>query len=71
MFAQPPYGAWAIVSGPGAPEFVAHVGMGTEVHRMGDEWRLSAPDHATLLDELARIERPAARLRIEVDPIDR
>lgn len=71
VFAQPPYGAWAIVSGPGASEFVAGIGMGIEVHRMGDQWRLSAPDHATLLDELARIERPAARLRIEVDPIDR
>jgi primosomal protein N' (replication factor Y) len=71
VFGQPPYGAWAIVGGPGAPEFVAAVGMGVEIHRMGSEWRLSATDHPTLLDALARTERPTERVRIEVDPIDR
>ena len=71
VFGQPPYGAWAIVSGAGAEEFVAGLGLGVEIHRMGADWRLSAPDHPTLLDALSAAERPSARLRVEVDPIDR
>lgn len=71
VFRQPPYGAWAIVGGPGGDDFVSALAGGVDVHRLGDEWRLSAPDHETLLDTITATPRPAERLRIEVDPLDR
>ncbi len=79
VFQQPPYGAWALVSGAGAAEFieeaeavVAASGRNDEVQfrRQDDRWRLSAPTHDDLLDVLNATERPAERIRIEVDPLD-
>ena len=32
-------------------------------------WRLVSPSHQALCDALAAVERPAGRLRIEVDPL--
>ncbi len=68
VFSQPPYGAWALVSGEGAESFVASL-HGAVTNRLGDRWRISAPDHAHLLEAIDRGERPAGRLRIEVDPL--
>ena len=31
-------------------------------------WRVRAPDHQTLCDALAAVERPPGRLRLSVDP---
>ncbi|MDW3218825.1 MAG: hypothetical protein R8F63_09460 [Acidimicrobiales bacterium] len=68
----PPYGAEALVSGAGAEAFVEAFGEPDDVQVRGpvdDRWLLRAPSHPPLLDALARTPRPAARLRIEVDPL--
>ncbi len=69
---HPPYGAQALVSGAGAEEFIASLGRPAGVTvRARDErqWLLRAEHHPPLLDALAATPRPAARLRIEVDPL--
>jgi hypothetical protein len=68
----PPFGALAVLRGPGGPTFahaLAEVG-GLTVSPDGDRWLVRAPDHATLCDGLASVPRPAERLRVEVDPAD-
>jgi primosomal protein N' (replication factor Y) len=68
----PPATALAMVSGEAAAEFVAALGRppGVVVQGPSDgRWRLIAPDHATLADALARVPRPAGRVRLEVDPL--
>ncbi|MEM7143166.1 MAG: hypothetical protein AAF548_19245, partial [Actinomycetota bacterium] len=68
----PPYGAEALVTGAGAAEFIDSFGapFGVQVRGPVDErWLLRAKDHAPLLDALAATPRPAARLRVEVDPL--
>jgi primosomal protein N' (replication factor Y) len=67
----PPYSAQALVSGAAAAAFVERLGTpaGVSVRGPSDErWLVQAADHATLCDALASVERPAGRLRIEVDP---
>ena len=68
VFAQPPYGAWALVSGAGAAAFVDTV-EGARIDRSGDRWRVSAADHDALLRALHGAKRPTDRVRIEVDPL--
>ena len=77
VFKQPPYGAWALVSGAGAPEFVeaaqADAGdrkLEVAFRHQDDRWRVSAATHEELLDVLNATDRPADRIRIEVDPLD-
>ena len=77
VFSQPPYGAWALVSGAGAEEFVesARVVADAGSHEVaflhqGDRWRVSAASHEPLLEVLNATARPADRIRIEVDPLD-
>ena len=88
VFQQPPYGAWALVSGAGAEAFIQSLqqicGVSgpnidrqssqkrseVQIHRLGDRWRVSASDHETLLNAINATERPAARIRIEVDPLN-
>ncbi|MHB8497600.1 MAG: primosomal protein N' family DNA-binding protein [Acidimicrobiales bacterium] len=73
MLGLPPFGALATVVGPGAPELAGRIGgvEGVSVSRTGDErWSLRAVDQRTLCDALARLGRPAGRVRIEVDPTD-
>lgn len=76
VFQQPPYGAWALVSGAGAQGFVqaAQKGVGAssdvQFRRQDDRWRVSAPSHDALLEVLNKTERPAERIRIEVDPLN-
>lgn len=73
VFQQPPYGAWALISGAGAPEFVEVAesqGSGVQFRKQKDRWRLSAETHGDLLELINNVERPAERIRIEVDPLD-
>jgi primosomal protein N' (replication factor Y) len=68
----PPYGAQALISGAGAGEFIASFGAPEGVRVRGpidDRWLLRADTHPPLLDALAATARPAARLRVEVDPL--
>jgi hypothetical protein len=66
----PPVTAVALVSGPGAPDYVAGLrAAGAEVLGPdGDRWLVRAEDAATLADRLAAVPRPPARLRVAVDP---
>ncbi len=71
VFHQPPYGAWALISGTGADEFVAKVADArVQKNQLGDRWRLSALNHEVLLDAVNAAERPAERVRVEIDPLD-
>lgn len=77
VFHQPPYGAWALLSGAGAEEYVESVrrtitnqGSPVQVNRLDDRFRMAARDHDALLDLIHSVERPADRLRIEIDPLD-
>lgn len=68
----PPATALALISGPGAPEFVAGVHRPDDVRVQGPvdgTWRVIAPDHGRLAAVLAPVPRPPERLRIEVDPL--
>lgn len=71
----PPYAAMAEVSGAAAQTYVGRLGspLGVEVRGPDDgRWLLRAPDHRTLCDALAAVERPpssAGRLRLVVDPL--
>jgi len=66
-----PYWAHAIVSGEAAGAFMAALGRpdGLEVQGGSGRWRIRAASHEELCDGLAAVERPAGRLRIEVDPL--
>jgi len=68
----PPHAALAAVSGEEAEVFVARVTAAAGVESsgaVGARWLLRAPDHRVLCDALAAAERPAGRLRVEVDPL--
>lgn len=68
----PPHRALAEVGDQAAEAFVARIpaDAGVEVQGPVDgTWRLRAPDHATLCDALAAVERPPGRLRLAVDPL--
>ncbi len=69
---MPPYGAEAMVSGAGAAEFIEGIRGAVGVSIRGpldDRWLLRSATHEPLLDILADATRPAARLRVEVDPL--
>jgi primosomal protein N' (replication factor Y) len=67
----PPATTIALVGGAAAPEFVSRFGapLGVEVRSMGDEWLLVADERKVLLDALAAVDRPAGRLRLQIDPM--
>ncbi|MGE0880084.1 MAG: hypothetical protein AB7L13_21355 [Acidimicrobiia bacterium] len=68
----PPFAAIAEVSGAGAAEFVGTLGHPPGVDVLGpdqERWLLRAGDPQVLADALVRTPRPAARLRVEVDPL--
>lgn len=71
LLKQPPYGAWALISGAGADEFIASLRLqpDVEIRQIEDRYRVSAADHEPLLSALHGAERPAGRLRVEVDPL--
>ncbi|HLH47675.1 MAG TPA: hypothetical protein VKV25_10970 [Acidimicrobiales bacterium] len=71
----PPYVALAAVSGPGGADYAgrlrAAAGGGVEV--VGPDpagrWLVRSPGPGPLCDLLAATARPAARVRVEVDPV--
>jgi primosomal protein N' (replication factor Y) len=65
----PPAAAVALVSGEGAPAFVAELADVEVLGPDGDRWLVRAPDHVALCDALAAAPRPPGRLRVEVDPL--
>ena len=70
--AAPPTVAYCEVSGPSAPSYVERLGTPEGIEVLGPSegrWLLRAPDHTTLCDALAAVERPPGRLRIAVDPL--
>ena len=76
VFHQPPYGAWAVISGSGAAVFADAVQRvisdrhsDVQINRLDDRYRVAATNHAGLLEVIGAAERPTERLRIEVDPL--
>jgi primosomal protein N' (replication factor Y) len=70
----PPVSALALVSGPAADAYGlslrAAAPPGVVVRGPVDgTWSVRAPDHTALCDLLASVDRPAGRLRVEVDPV--
>ena len=68
----PPAAAIAAVSGPGADELVNAIGARLGIDILGPArgaWLVRASNHDELADVLAHTPRPAARARIEVDPL--
>jgi primosomal protein N' (replication factor Y) len=69
----PPFGALALLRGPGAPAYADGVGAvdGVNVSALPDDgWLVRAPTQGGLCDALASVPRPPGRLRVEVDPTD-
>jgi primosomal protein N' (replication factor Y) len=73
----PPVAPMAAVSGPGAAELVAALEMPPVLDQprlevlgpAAGRWLVRATSHEELAEALARAPRPAARVRIEVDPL--
>ncbi len=77
----PPFSALARISGQAAGAYAARIAAGIEgsehpgsggleLRQPGEgTWELVAADHGPMLDLLAALERPAGRLRVEVDPV--
>lgn len=69
----PPFAAVAQVSGAGAAEVAEQLRGRDDVQLLGPDpdarWLVKAADWSTLADALATLDRPAARTRIEVDPV--
>ena len=66
----PPFSAIAVVSGEGASDYITGLAE-RDVEILGPrggQWMVKAPDHQTLADALASVPRPAARLRVAVEP---
>jgi len=69
----PPFGALALIRGPVAPVYARGLGLvrTLEVSALEtDQFLVRSGNHAWLADGLAAVERPAGRLRVEVDPTD-
>ena len=69
----PPFGALAVLRGPGAAVYAERLRAGGDVTLSSvdpERWLVRAPDHTVLCDALAAAPRPAERLRVEVDPTD-
>lgn len=68
----PPSSALAVLSGPGAPSFVAELRaqpVAIAPTADGEGFVVRAPDHESLATALSKPPRGSARLRIEVDPL--
>jgi primosomal protein N' (replication factor Y) len=68
----PPYGAQVAVSGAGGEAFLESFGAPDGVQVRGPldgRWLLRAETLPPILDALAETPRPAARVRVEVDPL--
>ncbi|MBT5137685.1 MAG: hypothetical protein HOH36_01970 [Acidimicrobiaceae bacterium] len=68
----PPYGAQVAVSGAGGAAFIESFGSPPGIQVRGPRdggWLLRAETLDPILDALAVTQRPAARVRVEVDPL--
>ncbi|MDQ6945717.1 MAG: hypothetical protein M3256_05445, partial [Actinomycetota bacterium] len=68
----PPFAALAAVSGDGGAEVVTGLRALGSVEVLGPDhgrWLVRAADPSALADAFAALRRPAARVRIEVDPL--
>ena len=68
----PPYGAQVAVSGAGAGALIEDFGVVDRVEVRGpvdERWLLRSDRLDPILDRLAQVSRPAARVRVEVDPL--
>jgi primosomal protein N' (replication factor Y) len=68
----PPFRASAAVSGAAAQAWIDALGTPDGIEVLGpseDRWLLRAEDHSTLCDAINAVQRPAGRLRLEVDPL--
>ena len=68
----PPFRAQALVSGSAAVEYVERLGRPRGITVQGPsngQWLVTAAAHGPLCDALAAVDRPAGRLRVEVDPL--
>lgn len=70
----PPFGVVAEIGDQAGPAFAEAVRALTadDVTVLGPvdgSWQVRAPDHITLCDTLARVDRPPGRLRLSVDPL--
>ena len=73
LLGLPPFGALALLRGPGAPAYAEGLSEATslEVSALDDDrFLVRADDHGALANGLATVDRPPARLRVEVDPSD-
>jgi len=73
LLGLPPFGAVALLRGPGAATFAAGLGAAASVTVSSlepERWMVRAPDHASMADALASVPRPPGRLRVEVDATD-
>jgi primosomal protein N' (replication factor Y) len=73
LLGLPPFGALALLRGPGAPTYAEGLSARTtlEVSAVADDrFLVRGDDHRELADGLASVDRPAGRLRVEVDPSD-
>jgi primosomal protein N' (replication factor Y) len=73
LLGLPPFEAIATLRGPGATAYAQSLRTvrGISVSAMeNDRWLVKAPDHGAMSDALAQVDRPAERLRVEVDPTD-
>jgi hypothetical protein len=73
LLGLPPFEAIATLRGPGAMAYAQSLRTvrGISVSTMeNDRWLVKAPDHGAMSDALAQVDRPAERLRVEVDPTD-
>ena len=73
-FGFPPFAALAEIGDQAGAAFVealrAVAATGVEIRGPVDgSWQVRAPDHRTLCDALAAVERPPGRLRLSVDPL--
>jgi len=71
--ALPPFGALALLRGPGSADYATALRSNDELSVSSSEperWLVRAADHPILCDALASTPRPAGRLRVEVDPTD-
>jgi primosomal protein N' (replication factor Y) len=70
LLGLPPFGALAVVSGPGAADVVEQLRSPIEIGGDGhDRFVVRAPDWTTLGLALNATERPSgSRVRVEVDP---
>ena len=68
----PPFGHFAVISGPGSEEYMAEVAIQGNLEVLGPNdgaWLVKSPRMEDLSEALSRVARPKKRLRLAVDPL--